>query len=96
MTKSMKTFLIATLAVGSMTFSFLQPVHAEAKAAAVVNINTAGAQELETLNGVGPATATRILEYRQEHGGFKNADELVQVRGIGEKKYGKLKQQIAI
>lgn len=93
MTKSMKTFLIAMLAVGSMTFSFLQPVSA---AETVVNINTASVQELETLNGVGPATAARIVEYRQANGGFKNADELVQVRGIGEKKYEKMKQQISI
>lgn len=96
MKKEMRNFLIAVLAVGTMTFSFLQPVSAAEAQAGVVNINTASAQELETLNGVGPATASRILEYRQEHGGFKSAEELVQVRGIGEKKYEKMKQQISI
>ena len=92
----MKRFLIAVLAVGSMTFSVLQPVHAAEAQAKVVNINTASVQELELLHGVGPATANRIAEYRTEHGGFKNADELVQVRGIGEKKYEKMKEQVSI
>lgn len=96
MKKSMKTLLIAILAVGSMYFSVLQPVRAAEAQTKVVNINTASVQELEALHGVGPATANRIAEYRKEHGGFKNADELVQVRGIGEKKYEKMKQQVSI
>ena len=96
MNKSMKTFLIAILAVGTMSFSVLQPVSAAEAQAKVVNINTASVQELEVLHGVGPATAARIAEYRQEHGGFKNTDELVEVRGIGEKKYEKMKQQVSI
>ena len=96
MKKEMRNFLIAVLAVGTMTFSFLQPVSAAEAQVSVVNINTASVQELETLHGVGPATANRIVEYRQENGGFKSADELVEVRGIGEKKYEKMKQQVSI
>ncbi len=92
----MKTFLIAVLAVGTMTFSVLQPVSAAEAQTKAVNINTASVQELEVLHGVGPATANRIAEYRKEHGGFKNANELVDVRGIGEKKYEKIKQQVTI
>jgi len=63
---------------------------------AVVNINTATATELETLPGVGPATATRILEYRQKNGGFKKIEDIMNVRGIGEKSFLKLKPLITI
>jgi len=52
---------------------------------AKVNINTASAQQLATLPGVGEKVAARIVEYRQKSGGFKSASELVNVRGIGEK-----------
>lgn len=53
---------------------------------AIVNINTASATELETLPGVGPATADAILTYRDAQGGFSSVDELLEVRGIGEAK----------
>ena len=50
-----------------------------------VNINTASAQQLTALPGVGEKMAARIVEYRQKQGGFKNVQELMNVRGIGEK-----------
>ena len=52
---------------------------------AVININTASAAELESLPGVGPRTATLIVEYRQKNGPFKKIEELMNVRGIGAK-----------
>jgi comEA protein len=65
-------------------------------ATAVVNINTATSAELQTLPGVGAATAARILEYRQKNGGFKKVEDLMNVRGIGEKTFLKLKPLITI
>jgi len=48
-----------------------------------ININTAGYQELQSVPGIGPALARRIMSYRQESGGFDSVDELTQVSGIG-------------
>ena len=69
---------------------------AAAKAAAVVNLNTANAAQLEALPGIGPKTAARIVEYRQKNGGFKKIEELMNVRGVGEKSFLKLKHFITV
>lgn len=50
-----------------------------------VDVNAAGSEELESLPGIGPALAERIVEYREENGPFESLDELTEVRGIGEK-----------
>ena len=64
--------------------------------AAPVNINTATATDFEALPGVGAKTAARIVEYRQKNGPFKNVEELMNVRGLGEKNFLKLKPQLTI
>jgi competence protein ComEA len=69
---------------------------ADAKPAATVNLNTANATELETLPGIGAATAARIVEYRLKNGPFKKIEELMNVQGIGEKSFLKLRSQITI
>jgi competence protein ComEA len=66
------------------------------KPAALVNLNTATERELEQLPGVGAATAARIVEYRQKKGPFKKVEELMNVQGIGEKSFLKLKPQITV
>ena len=63
---------------------------------ALVNLNTATAQELETLNGIGPALAQRILEYRAEHGPFTDVNELLNVKGIGEATLNKFRDQVSV
>ncbi|WP_051412024.1 helix-hairpin-helix domain-containing protein [Halonatronum saccharophilum] len=60
----------------------------------LVNINSATANELETLSGVGPATAGRIIDYRNKVGGFDSLEDLMEVSGIGERTYDRLKDQI--
>ena len=61
-----------------------------------VNLNTASAQQLTTLPGVGEKLAARILEYRQKSGGFKSTQELMNVRGIGEKNFAKLSPYLTV
>lgn len=63
---------------------------------AVVNINTATKEELSTLPGIGDVLAQRILNYRARNGGFVSPDELMNVDGIGEKRFNDLKDLITI
>lgn len=67
-----------------------------ALAPASVNLNTASAAQLDALPGVGKAMADRIIEYRQKSGGFKKIEDLMNVRGIGEKNFLKLKPYITV
>jgi competence protein ComEA len=64
--------------------------------AARVDINRAGAAELQRLPGIGPKLAERIIAYRQEHGSFASVDELGDVAGIGAKKLDRLRPFAAI
>jgi competence protein ComEA len=64
--------------------------------AAAININTATPAELQKLPGIGAATANRIVEYRQKNGPFKKAEELMNIRGIGEKSFLKLKPLVIV
>ena len=61
-----------------------------------VNINTASQTELETLNGVGPSTALKIINYRQENGDFETIEDIKNVPGIGDAKFESLKDEICI
>lgn len=62
----------------------------------LVNINTASKSLLEDLPGIGPVYAERILEYRQKNGGFKSKEELMEIKGIGEKTYAGMEECICI
>jgi len=61
-----------------------------------ININTASQAELETLPGVGPSTALKIINYREKNGKFKNIEDIMNVPGIGQSKFNSLKDYICI
>ena len=61
-----------------------------------INLNTATAAQLDTLPGIGTAYATRIIDYRTQHGGFKSIEELKNVKGIGDKTFEKLADLVTI
>lgn len=61
-----------------------------------ININTSSVEELCTLPGVGEATAAKIIEYREQNGGFVSIEELMEVSGIGEKKFEAVKDSICV
>jgi competence protein ComEA len=95
--------LLTTLLFVQASASFAQskaPSPSRAGAAlapgAQVNINTASAAELDALPGIGAKTAALIVEYRQKNGPFKKIEELMNVRGVGEKNFLKLKPQITV
>ena len=61
-----------------------------------ININTANAKELESLKGIGPATANNIISYREEYGGFSTIEEIMNVKRIGEKTFAKIQDWITV
>lgn len=62
----------------------------------LVNINTATQTELETLSGIGPSTALKIIKYREENGKFKNIEDIQNVPGIGDSKFENIKESICV
>ena len=66
------------------------------EASGPVSLNTATAEELDGLEGVGPVTAQKILEWRKQHGGFRSVDDLKQITGIGPKRFAALKDKVAV
>ena len=61
-----------------------------------ININSSAAEELMLLPGIGKSMAERIIQYRQLHKGFKKTDELMEVKGIGEKKFEKMRNFVTL
>jgi comEA protein len=73
-----------------------QPEAEEATVPAVININTATAEQLDLLPGIGPAKARAIIEYRETYGRFETPEQLMEVKGIGQKTFERLKDLIEL
>ena len=66
------------------------------KAGSTINLNTASAADFENLPGIGAKMAERIVEYRQKNGPFKKIEDLMNVKGIGERNFLKLKARLTV
>ena len=94
-----RTALVFSLLAGPVLVSAAsqEPVAKAAPAASVpVNLNSATVDQLESLPGIGPRTAQRILEFRAKNGGFKRVEDLMKIQGIGEKSFLKLRPLVTV
>jgi competence protein ComEA len=97
-----QTHRVVTLAVALIlaVLTSAGAVAAAEKAAtaapAKLNINTASAEQLTELPGIGPRLAGRIVEYRQKQGPFKSTQELLNVKGVGERNFQKIQGQLSV
>lgn len=95
--KGLTTCVLAfALAASLAAPAFANEQGKSAAVATVVNLNTATAAQLQELPGIGARTAERIIEYREKNGGFKKIEQLMNVKGIGEKSFLKLKDRITV
>jgi competence protein ComEA len=99
MTKTKKLFtLLVILAMAAVSTVSLSAAEKQAATGTdkLVNINTADAGQLEKLPQIGPKMALRIVDYRKSNGNFKRPQDLMKVKGIGEKVFAKLQPLITI
>ncbi|HEU4427673.1 MAG TPA: helix-hairpin-helix domain-containing protein [Myxococcota bacterium] len=90
--------LLSALALGLAlaTTSVAAPALAAAKLSGVVNVNTASAEQLALLPGVGESRAREIIAARQKQGGFKRVEDLLAIKGIGEASLAKLRPYVSL
>jgi len=88
------TFLTTAAVVSAQDSATMSK--ATVSAAAPINLNSVTSTQLEALPGIGAKAAQRILEYRQKNGSFKKPEDLMNVKGIGEKAFLKLKPYLTV
>ena len=88
--------LMGSYVLWSAEHLYAAPAQAKETVQALVSINKADASGLESIKGIGPMLAQRILAYRQSNGPFKQLEDLTQVAGIGQAKFEKIKSQITL
>jgi competence protein ComEA len=88
--------LLSALALGLALAAASAPAFAGPKLAGVVNVNTASAEQLSLLPGVGDARAREIVAARQKLGGFKRVEDLLAIKGIGEASLAKLRPYVSL
>ncbi|MFB6356425.1 MAG: ComEA family DNA-binding protein [bacterium] len=101
-----KTFIVGSFAAGIVAGTCLifsatepessQPDQANDREPSPLNINQATADEFTVLPGIGPTTAQRIADYRQQHGTFQSLDELTDVTGIGDHTFSRIQSMITL
>ena len=97
MTGSMLVLFLALSTPAASTPAVTAAQEARASAPAqVVNINTATAAQLEALPGIGPSMAQRIVSHREKNGPFKKLEDLMNIQGIGEKSFLKLRPMLTV
>jgi len=87
---------IGILVIVAVLVGMVGVINVSASDAGNININTASAEELTQLKGVGPSTAAKIVEFREKNGPFKKPEGLIQVPGIGQKTFEKNKDVILV
>ena len=100
MVKGLLAMVMCLVLAGGVHAAAAGQAAAASKVAAVqtmpVNLNTATAAQIATLPGIGEKAAQRIIEYREKNGGFKKVEDLMNVKGIGEKSFLKLKPLVTV
>ncbi|MBC7362238.1 MAG: helix-hairpin-helix domain-containing protein [Candidatus Aminicenantes bacterium] len=94
--KSLALALVAFVFFSAFGLSFGQNQTQNKATPAKININTASAAELQNLPRIGPKVAQRIVDYRTQNGPFKKVEDLMKVRGIGEKVFNQIKDLITV
>ena len=92
----MKSILAVAVILFLIINNQLSIINSSAADGPKVNINTASVSELTTLPGIGEVKAKAIIEYRVANGGFKSIEEIMEVKGIGEKTFIKIKDMIYV
>ena len=90
---SMAAALVAGLLLAPAAVLAQQP---KAPASEKVNLNTATAEQLQTLPGIGASVAKKIIEHRTKSGKFGKIEDILNIKGIGEKKFQKMKDRLAV